>query len=322
MFELNERPKRLFATWLWEELSDIDFSSFYDAFSGNASTASYFKRKGYQVLCSDILLSHFWQGKALVANNTDTLSSDFIEHITNQTSSESDELFQAWSEHYFTEDETKYLGRFWNNITNLSDLTDFQRALAYSSVYYTMQYWLSFNKSYLKPKPQGPAEVFKVYAEQLNQLVYNNEMPNEAYCENAYNMASQLPTDVIWIYPPTSQGFRDSDLRIYLAECWTRKVTQLNLEGVIEKQEQQKLGESFNQPDQYIQAISQFLSQCQENRIWVIGHNNQMGISFERLEELIRSQRKVLKVSHMNVPYPTAAGTSSHQESIIVAVAE
>src|SRR5476651_1723694 len=69
MLTINEKPKRLLTSWVWEQVSDYDILAVYDPFSGNAAMSSFSKRRGLQVFASDVLQAHYYWNKALVENN-------------------------------------------------------------------------------------------------------------------------------------------------------------------------------------------------------------------------------------------------------------
>lgn len=324
MLNTLDSTKRALPSWIWEELGDIEFSSIYDAFSGQGKVATFFKRKGYQTFASDILQCHYWQSKATVENNLDILTPAHFEQIV-QDSSQGASLFEVWADHYFTQDETEALGRWWSNL-NQADI--FQqnsnlKAVGYSAVYHVMAYWLSLNQNFLQPKKHTPDQLLEHYIRWINDhQITDNQMPNMAYCMDAYDLVPELGAEVIWIYPPGLNGLRHTNRKTELAECWTRRITQINLEGAIESASHPKLGQPFTDADAYLKAFKVFLDKAQGNRIWVVVHNDRMGISLESFEEALAQKRSIWKKASFEVPYPTATGHLSEVESIFIAVSE
>ncbi|MGV3527143.1 MAG: hypothetical protein ACO1RX_23205 [Candidatus Sericytochromatia bacterium] len=324
MMNALDSSRHTLAAWIWEELSGIEFSSFYDPFGGNARVAQLFKRKGYQTFVSDILQCHYWRGVALVQNNSEILTPTHFQVITEGAQAGNHADFNAWQDHYFTKDEVQLLGGWWHNIENYREFQESPelKAMAYTAVYLTMGYWLNFNQMYLQSKPMPPQEALRYYVQQLNSWVSDNQMPNMSYYTDAYQLVDQLPADVILVNPPAMSGFRDTHRKTELAECWTRRVAQINLAGVIPVDSKARLGQAFEDEIAYLEALSRFLDHCQGSRVWVLAHSDRLGISFRQLEELVASKRSVWKKSTLDIAYPMAGDSIMDKQSLLIAVSE
>lgn len=318
-----DSSRRTLAAWVWEELAGIEFASFYDAFGGNGRVGQLFKRKGFQTFTSDILQCHYWRGVATVQNNQAILTPDHFRVITDVVHLNQYQDFAAWQDHYFTKEEVQQLAAWWHNI---EDSRDFQgnpelKAIAYTAVYLTMSYWLQFNQMYLQSKPLPATEVLKHYVQVVNNWVIDNQMPNMAYYTDATLLIEQLPADVIFINPPSMQGFRDTNRKTELAECWTRRVTQINLSGLVPSGEP-RLGQTFEDEMTYVSALSGFLDRCTNSRIWVIAHSDRLGITLSQLESIVEERRSIWKRASFDVPFPIAGETITDRETLLFAVAE
>lgn len=318
MFEINEKEKRIIPSWIWENISDLQVSSIYDPFSGLPKLGSFLKKNGVQVITSDILQCNYWWNKALIENKSTYISQDTLEKVLN-TESTIASVFGEWSDSYFTPDECRSLEKWSTNIS-LLNITDEERALLYVSVYLTMSYWITYNKRYFQNKNIQPNELLSYYVNNVNKMVFDNGMPNFCYYYDSYEIANQIGTEAVYMYFPSKEGFRNYNMKFYLWECWTRRVSQINLEGVINKVEYPKLGETFTDTDSYLKAIDSFLSQIVNNRVWIISYNDQMLPNKESIIELVQNYKSINKDIEIEIPYPTAAGTSITKEGIIVAV--
>ena len=319
-----DSSRRTLAAWVWEELAGhIEFGSFFDAFGGNGRVAQLFKRKGYQTFISDILQCHYWRGVALVQNNQHILTPDHFRLITDVVHLAQHQDFSAWQDHYFTKEEVQQLGAWWHNI---EEGRDFQsnpelKGIAYTAIYLTMAYWLQFNQMYLQAKPMAANDVLRHYVQIVNSWVVNNEMPNMAYYTDATLLIEQLPADVTFINPPSMQGFRDTNRKTELAECWTRRVTQIHLSGLVPAGEP-RLGQTFEDEMTYLSALSSFLDRCASSRVWVLTHSDRLGVTLPQLEELLEEKRSIWKKTSFDLPYSVAGETMTERESLLIAVAE
>jgi adenine-specific DNA methylase len=318
MFDINEKEKRVLASWVLQNLADLQFSSIYDPFSGNAKFGTYFKKMGYQVITSDILQCNYWWNKAVIDNKDTRISEQTKKSVLNLDSTVTS-IFADWTDSFFTAEECRQL-EVWNSNINSLAIADEEKALLYVAVYLTMDYWITYNKRYFQTKFMNPNTVMSYYMDLVNKFVFDNGMPNVSYYYDSYDIASQIPTEVVYIYPPSRDGFRNYNMRFYLWECWTRRVNQLNLEGVIAKADHPKLGETFSDASSYTAALDAFLSKIKENPIWVISYNGQISPGKEMLIEIIKNYKNIHKEVEIDIPYPTAAGTSMVREGIIIAV--
>lgn len=318
MFDVNEKEKRILPGWILQNLSDFQFSSIYDPFSGNARFGYYFKKMGYQVITSDILQCNYWWNKAIIDNKNILISQSSKDRVMNFDSTITS-IFSDWIDSFFTADECRSL-ELWNSNINTMSVSDEERALLYAAVYLTMDYWITFNKRYFQTKFLSPSAALNYYIELVNGMVFDNGMPNVSYYYDSYDISSQIPTELVYVYPPSRNGFRSYNMRFYLWECWSRRVSQLNLEGVISKAEHPKLGETFNDITSYTSALDAFFRTIQNNRIWVVSYNDLIDPSKEILCDIIKNYKNIEKEAEIEIPYPTAAGTNVVKEGIIVAV--
>lgn len=321
MFSINAKPKRILTSWIWENIADINFGSAYDAFSGNGAVSSFLKRKGFQMYASDILQCGYYWNKALVENNNIFLSppQQAAFNVYQKDLPTVLGLFKAWAGQYFTADECNWLGSWFYNI-NQPKVDDPHRAMGYIGVFWTMDYWLSFNRQMLGEKPMTPPEAFAYYMQMANKWAFDNQQENLAYWGDAYPLVSQIPADLIFMSPPSKEGFRNYDLRTYLWECWTRQATELDLENVVPRSMPPKLGETMGSPDDYVQAMDGFLKSAQGIPIWVIAYNDNSGMGRDRMLELVQKYHKIHKEAEMTIPYPSAGGVTEHKERLLVAI--
>jgi hypothetical protein len=313
-------------SWIWQELVDAgkEFTLFCDPFAGSGRTALFFKRRGYQVFACDLMQSHYWRNRAIIQNNTECLLyPDHYEAMMAPTDPSSQALFQNWGDHYFTREEAAWLGAWWQNANSYPAFQDSEshlKALVYSAVYLTMNYWINHNQGALQPKSMPPEQVLKHYMQQMNDFVADNQMPNMAYCMDATDLVPQIAEEaLLWLYPPAMNGLRYTHRKAELAECWTRRTAQINLEG-IHTSSGLRLGQPFASKSDYLNTLSAFMDKCQHIQTWAVGHHDHMGITSEELEELVAQKRIIEKKSVFELPYPSAEGSTSAIETLLIAV--
>lgn len=314
MFDLDEKPHRVLASWIWQQLQTLEITSIFLPFGGPAQVGSLLKRQGKQILTSDLLQSYHWWNKGLVENNGHTLSlvmqGRFNEPHPNEGNASP---FVAWANQYFTEEEVGWLNRWFFQMSDPS-VTDEDRALGHAAVYWTMSYWLGFNRRHLQEKPMTPHVALLHYMQQGNAWVYDNQMPNASYWTDPYGWMPSVQADALLVVPPDQEGWTRLDLKSYLWECWTRGVSQLDLTQVVPAEGYPKLGENLG--SQYTQAVDDFLTRAAHIPYWAVAAPDETAAIWRevmaRHRPLARDEIKVLA-------YPGAAGTQTVEETLLVA---
>lgn len=316
MFELQESPRRILAGWLWEQLADVEITSFFDPYGGDARLATYLKRQGRQVLVNDPITAHYWWQRALVENSTETLSLIRQEALQQPHPDEGRFAgFSDWAGRYLSDEEVGWLNRWYLNAKGL-DLTEAERGLVHVAVYWTIGYWLDHNQRFIQDKPLAPHEVLQSYIEQANSWVFDNQMPNAAYNADPYELAAAMPTDAVLLVPPPMAGWSEASLRTRLWEGWTQGNAQAPLPTPAEGQ----LGQVFSDRGSYRAAIDSLLAHCEHMPYWVISY--QEGAPFTRDEwvAMLSMRRSVWREATQTITYPTTVGDTEVVEGLIVMV--
>ncbi|MBC7542474.1 MAG: hypothetical protein H7338_07070 [Candidatus Sericytochromatia bacterium] len=322
MFDLQESPRRILAGWIWEQLADIEMTSLFDPYGGDGRVSNYLKRQGRQVLVNDPLACHYWWNRALVENPNEALSLVRQDALQQPHADESRFTgFADWAGRYFSDEEVGWLGRWYLNIGS-QGLSEGEQALAHVAVYWTIGYWLDHNQRYIQDKAMAPHEVFQTYMEQANAWVYDNGMPNAAYCGDPYDLAADMPTDALLLVAPPMAGWAEASLRTRLWEGWTQGNAQAPL-AVPGDEAGPKLGQTFTERGQYRSAIDALLAQCEAMPYWILSY--QEGAPFTRDEwvSIISLRRSgVFREATHDLTYPTAVGDSTVREGLLVMVAQ
>ncbi|MDI6688984.1 MAG: hypothetical protein QME54_00920 [Actinomycetota bacterium] len=222
-------------------------------------------------------------------------------------SKESADVYEDWRGKYFTPKEIHWLKEWRKNIsrfTGESQETLFKRALAFITVFKTINYWLSFRLFDLKRKSFSPQEIFQFYVNQANSWVFDNHLKNEVHNQNALSLTPLINADVMFFYPPTPSGYDDSDLRFLLWERWIRENIEFHLRDLIGGDEGRVLGQSFEDEDTYLKAIDSFLSRAGHFRIWVISYNKETITAHDEINRIIKKYKKIEKEAEIKFLAP------------------
>ncbi len=117
--------------WIWNNIKHLDFHSCLDVFGGTGVVAYHLKTKGKQIAYNDKLYFNYLFGKALVENDSITISEDEcrIVQLEKQGIIYPSLIQETFKDIYFTDEENKWLD---TTITNIHNVTcEYKRALLF-----------------------------------------------------------------------------------------------------------------------------------------------------------------------------------------------
>lgn len=121
--------------WIWEHVSDLDFTTCLDAFGGTGCVAYLLKTKQKAVTYNDVLRSNHLAGKALIENTQTILTYDEIASLITKHAERTyaDFIRRTFKGIYFTDHENAWLDTVCQNIRQVED--EYKRALAYYALF-------------------------------------------------------------------------------------------------------------------------------------------------------------------------------------------
>ena len=125
--------KTKFMPWIWENIKDIRFNKVLDAFGGTGCFSHWCKCHEKYVNYNDILPFNYVIGKALIENDTETLSNDDIEFILHRETNHPTFIQETFNEIYYTDDENEWLDNVSFNIRHIEN--EYKRDLAYFALF-------------------------------------------------------------------------------------------------------------------------------------------------------------------------------------------
>ncbi|HGE72126.1 TPA: hypothetical protein ENX78_14910 [Candidatus Poribacteria bacterium] len=73
--------KAKIASWIWEQIADLNFTTCLDAFGGTGAVAYLLKQKGKKVTYNDILRFNYYIGLAIIENDREHLEYEEIDWL-------------------------------------------------------------------------------------------------------------------------------------------------------------------------------------------------------------------------------------------------
>lgn len=295
------RAKWLLPSWLEEQLASLTWESLYEPFAGQAAVSRYFKRRGKQVVASDLLESHYCYLRGLIENDHVLVpretANGWLSLIKDPAVAT---RFQPWAGQVVTAEEAIWLG-VWNAHLSQPGLDPVVRAMGAIAVGLTLGYWLSFDPKAHPHKPMSPPVAFQHYLQTVNTWVCNNGRRNQALWGDAYALAPQVEADLLVCYPPTPQGFRHHPEPLRLFECWVKGDPGLVLPGTEASRGQATLGTPLPEPDAYEEALKRFLMRCEHFPVWAIAFNDRYPLDENRMLALVTEFRPVVRRAGLHI---------------------
>lgn len=196
--------------WIHDTLSEIDFTSATDAFSGSGVVSYLLKSMGKQVRTNDALAFPSVLTSATVANNATRLdASDLDFLLTSKARLESERFIRrTFDGIFYTPDELSSLDDLWAGVRQMD--SPFKRAMALSAML----------RSSIKRQPRGLFTVgdptryqdgrrdlqltirehFIEQVEAYNDAVFSNGMRNSVTCGDVFSIKSG--SDLVYMDPP------------------------------------------------------------------------------------------------------------------------
>jgi len=203
--------------WIWDEIKNLDFDTFLDAFGGTASVGYMLKTKGKEVTYNDILKFNWYIGTALVENSEVKLSEQDVVFLLTKHNGVKYPTFvyDTFKDIYFTDEENKWIDMVATNITFLNDF--YKKTLAYFALFQACiikrPYNLLHRKNlYLrlsdvernfgnKTTWDTPFEIhFRQFVAEANQAVFSNGRRNKALNLDVFDIEEKF--DLVYIDTP------------------------------------------------------------------------------------------------------------------------
>jgi len=213
--------KAKLCSWIWDEISHLEFSTCLDAFGGTGSIAYLLKQKGKAVTYNDVLRFNHLFGLALVENKDTRLSSSEIDSILTAQDGVAYPTFvyDTFPDIYYTDDENRWIDQTITIIASIDDPK--KRALAFFALAQACIIKRPYNLFHRKNLYVRQADVkrsfgnkttwdkpfehwFRVFIDEANRAVFDNGKENRALQLDALDIPGEY--DLVYIDTPYIAG--------------------------------------------------------------------------------------------------------------------
>lgn len=198
--------------WIETVLSNYDYSSVLDAFSGSGAVSYMFKTLGKKVISNDFLRFSHFLSRATVENSSTFLAESDIELLVHSNSSAQGFIRKTFNGIFFEADDLEFLDNVSASIKELN--SEHKRALAFAALF----------RSCVKKQPRGVftisgtlekyndgrrdlklslREHFLEQIEKYNAVVFDNGQYNISLNEDVFSIdTNRHRVDLVYLDPP------------------------------------------------------------------------------------------------------------------------
>lgn len=210
--------KHAILPFIHEVMSELDFTTVLDACSGSGAVSYLLKTMGKSVTSNDLLSFCYHSVQACVANSTEQLSAEEVEHLLKQHQTPKDFITRTFQDLYFTDAENQWLDNLMTNILEMK--SPYKQSIAIAAVV----------RACLRRRPRGIftytglryddgrrdlqislEQHFREAVELFNAAVFDNGQPNTALNNDIFSLSEDLHYDLVYLDPPYVSPHSDND---------------------------------------------------------------------------------------------------------------
>lgn len=306
--------KEKIADWISGLIPD-DAHSLLDAFSGGCSIAYKAKQMGMQVFANDIMKINYHIGKALIENQSETLTADDVDIIFEGISCDDAPrhgfMTDNFANQFYFKNECHELDIIRGNIDRLP--TDFKRSLALILMRRAMirkMPYSRFSIKWDKIKQLRDEEFsylhygrrrayhnlpFRTHFEenlaQYNNAVFDNGKENKVFNTDVFEVIKSVKADVIYMDPPYAGTMNDYFAFYGLLDSYVSGIPATPFEN------------NFTDKKTIAALFDQLFSSLGNFRYWMLSYNSRSKPSKDEILEIIGRYANEIIVHEMPYAY-------------------
>lgn len=208
--------KQAILSFITDTLSDIEFDTALDAFSGSGCVGYAIKEMGKRVISNDHMRFAYHIAKATIENNSTKLSPHDINQLLKKNRKAKHFIRNTFKGLYFSDEDNSFLD---NTIANIEELSPVKKSLALASLCRACMkkrprgiFTFTGNKGFdgRKDLKISMKEQFLDAISLFNNAVFSNVLRNKAYCLDVFDIPNKA-IDLVYIDTPYVSHHSDCD---------------------------------------------------------------------------------------------------------------
>lgn len=323
--------KKRLLPWIHQVLSELDFETALDPFSGTACVSYMIKTMGRRVIASDFLNFSTIIARATVENNHRHLDGKAIKRLIDRTPTVHEFIEKTFAGVFYTLDDLRFLDRVSGNIRQLEN--PYEQALAFSALF----------RSCLKRQPRGVFTVsgdlshyddgrrdlrlsleehFLEQIEVFNAAVFDNGRKNHVMRSDVFELPNRK-VDLVYLDPPYVPRADDNCYikRYHFLEGLSCYWQGLPIDASTKVKKIAKRYTPFSYRRTAVEAFDRMFARFSKSTI-VLSYSSNGFPDLEQLEALLRRHKRSVRVFEKPHRYHfgthEAVGRASVTEYLIV----
>ncbi|MEW5946393.1 MAG: hypothetical protein AB1742_09355 [bacterium] len=281
------------AGWVWSESRGLDFGSVFCPFAADVTLPQMFKEDGREVILTDMRLSSYRLGRALVENGGTALDPFDVDALTADNPARGGLMASLAGAMGIPKTDAAWLDNYAANIASLDG--EYKDDLAYTIGGYLIRYLLSMRGESAALRPEEDlGATFRYYVESVNEKVFPTAAGCSAHNEDANAMISRVQCDALYVYLPDAGGYADMDEDARYVETFNRGCTEEQLRALMKKPAC-GLGAKIEDVEDYRAALRDFFTLALHVPVWIAASNVSRGIPPAETEKILREFRNNVK---------------------------
>ncbi len=295
--------------FLWDSLTDLEFTTALDAFSGSGCVSYMLKQKGIETYSNDFLEFTSNITKALVENDSVKLTKNDITLLLKENKNSTDFISRTFGEIYFSKKDNRFLDNLRANIDLLDSQT--KKAIAFSAI----------TRACMKKRPRGIftyvghryddgrrdiqlslKDHFIENVESFNEAVFNNGRNNKSYNSDIFNL--NVNADLVYFDPPylTNKSDNDYTRRYHFVEGYVKNWVGLEIQEKTITKKFKKYPSPFDSKDTVNDALNTLFAKHRDS-ILVVSYSSNSIPSKKEMVKLLKKYKKIVEIKEIEYKY-------------------
>lgn len=287
--------KRKVLPFLHDVLSELDYETCLDAFSGSGIVSYYFKKIGKEVYSNDFMKFPHLYNLATIENNSEKLSESEIEMLVQKNGRIPNFIQKTFKGLYFSDEENKFLDLVRSNVDKLP--SKYLQAIALSALV----------RACLKKRPRGIftyvgdryddgrldiqkplSEHFLENVNLFNDSVFSNSKVHKSFNQDVFSL--DIQPDLVYLDPPYFSKSSDNDYtrRYHFVEGLVKNWKGLEIQEETKTKKFKRYKSPFDTRKGTYEAFDRIFEKFKDSIIVVSYSSN----SLPGKEEMIKMMKK------------------------------
>lgn len=317
--------KRKLLNEIWSVASRFDFDTVVDLFSGSGIVGYMFKSHGKTVISNDYMTMSATFSKAMIENNTVTLTKEEAEKLLIKTNETDHFVSDTFKDLYYTDDENELIDILRTNIAAIDD--QYKKAIAMTALIractkkrprgiftYTGHRYDDGRKDLQKSLSQQFLEA----VEAVNNTVFDNKKENKSINGDAMALTVATP-DLVYIDPPYYSPLSDNEYvrRYHFVEGLARDWKGVEIQEHTKTKKFKSYPTPFSTKNGAYDAFDKLFSKFSDS-ILIVSYSSNSLPTQEDMVDLMKKYKSNVEVVPVDYKYAfgNQADAKTHRNSV------